>query len=154
MIEIRITEQLLHHRRHTGTWHSYPISSAARGTGNRRDSLQTPLGRHRIAARIGADMPIFTAFRARKPFTTFDPLHDDQKRDWILSRILWLTGCETGINRRGAVDTLSRYIYIHGTHAEALIGQPASHGCIRMRNTDIIELFEHTLLHESVIIRP
>jgi len=154
MIEIRIAEQLLHHRRQSGVWYSYPISSAARGTGNVRDSLQTPLGRHRIAARIGAGEPLFTAFRARQPFTIFDPLHDDPGRDWILSRILRLAGCETGKNRRGAVDTFARYIYIHGTHAEALIGQPASHGCIRMRNSDIIELFEHTRLHETVIIRP
>ena len=154
MIEIRITDQLLRHHRRSGVWHSYPISSAARGTGNRKDSLQTPLGRHRIAARIGAGMPIFTAFKARQPFTIFDPLHGDPKRDWILSRILWLSGCITGENRRGAVDTFARYIYIHGTHAEALIGQPVSHGCIRMRNTDIIELFEHTHLHETVLIRP
>ncbi|PIP03195.1 MAG: L,D-transpeptidase [Zetaproteobacteria bacterium CG12_big_fil_rev_8_21_14_0_65_54_13] len=154
MIEIRIAEQLLHHRRQSGVWYSYPISSAARGTGNMRDSLQTPLGRHRIAARIGAEAPPLTAFRARQPFAIFDPLHDDPERDWILSRILRLAGCETGKNRRGAVDTFARYIYIHGTHAEEQIGQPASHGCIRMRNSDIIELFEHTRLHETVIIRP
>ncbi|EAU54583.1 L,D-transpeptidase [Mariprofundus ferrooxydans] len=154
MIEIRIAEQQLHHRRATGVWYSYPISTAARGTGNQRDSLQTPLGHHRIAAMIGADAPIFTAFKARKPFTIFDPLHDDPERDWILSRILWLGGCETGKNRRGAVDTLSRYIYIHGTHAEALAGTPASHGCIRMRNADIIELFAHVRINERVNIRP
>lgn len=115
-------------------------------------SFQTPLGRHYIAEKIGADMPPFTAFRARKPFTIYDPETGDPERDWILSRILWLGGEQTGINRRGKVDTHDRYIYIHGTHEEHLIGQPASHGCIRMRNDDMLDLFEHVSHRERVYI--
>ena len=115
-------------------------------------SFQTPLGRHYIAEKIGADMPPLTAFKARKPFTIYDPETDDPGRDWILSRILWLGGEQTGINRRGKVDTHDRYIYIHGTHEEHLIGQPASHGCIRMRNDDMLDLFEHASHGERVYI--
>jgi len=154
MIEVCIHEQYLHHRRSSGVWHSYSVSTAARGSGNQRNSLQTPLGRHRIAEKIGAGMPALTAFRARKPVAIYDPDRDNPNSDWILSRILRLAGCQTGINRRGSVDSFNRYIYIHGTHAEAAIGQPASHGCIRMCNDDIIELFDHTHCGESVIIRP
>ena len=77
---------------------------------------------------------------------------DDPTCDWILTRILWLEGVQTGINKRGKVDTRSRYIYIHGTHEEHRIGEPASHGCIRMRNRDLIQLFDDCQLHESVNI--
>lgn len=154
MIQVRVSEQTLYHRRRTGVWYCYSVSTAAKGTGNRKNSLQTPLGRHRIVAKIGDGMPPLTAFRARKPCGIFDPSRDDPKRDWILSRILRLGGCETGRNRRGIVDTFERYIYIHGTHEEDKLGTAASHGCIRMANADIIELFEHVSLQESVIILP
>ena len=153
MIAISVSEQLLHHRRATGVWYSYPISTAANGTGNSEGSFQTPLGKHRIVEKIGEGMPPLTAFRAREPFAIFDPETDDFSRDWILTRILWLTGRETGKNRRGKVDTKNRYIYIHGTHDEAAIGTPCSHGCIRMRNLDMLELFEYTHAGEQVIIR-
>ena len=83
----------------------------------------------------------------------YDPETDDPERDWILSRILWLEGIQTGINKRGKVDTKSRYIYIHGTHEETKIGTPASHGCIRMRNRDILELFSHAYEREIVQIK-
>jgi L,D-transpeptidase YbiS len=154
VIIISVSEQLLHHRRQSGVWHSYSISTAASGTGNVEGSFQTPLGKHRIAEKIGAEMPLFTAFKARKPFTIYDPAKDDPDRDWILTRILWLEGVETGKNSRGKVDTKSRYIYIHGTHDEAAIGTPCSHGCIRMANLDILELFEQTHPGETVYIRP
>jgi hypothetical protein len=153
VIIVSVSEQLLHHRRQSGVWHSYPVSTAAAGTGNLEGSLQTPLGKHRIAEKIGDGMPLLTAFRAREPFTLFDPEKDDPNRDWILTRILWLEGCETGKNCRGKVDTKSRYIYIHGTHDEAAIGTPCSHGCIRMNNLDILELFEQTYPGEPVHIR-
>lgn len=153
MIIISVADQLLHHRRKSGVWHSYAISSATNGTGNREGSFQTPLGKHRISEKIGDHMPLLTAYRAREPFTIFTPGVHNAERDWILTRILWLEGRETGINRRGAVDTRSRYIYIHGTHDEAAIGMPCSHGCIRMRNLDILELFEHTFAGEHVNIR-
>jgi len=152
MLIISISEQMLYHRRKTGVWYTYPVSTAAAGAGNRQGSFQTPLGKHRIAEKIGGGLPLFTAFCAREPFCIYDPQTDDARQDWILSRILWLDGCETGNNRRGSVDTHARYIYIHGTHAEEKISSPASHGCIRMRNDDILELFEFTIVGESVRI--
>jgi len=153
MIIISVSEQRLYHRRRTGVWQSYPVSTAANGTGNEEGSFQTPLGRHRIAEKIGEGMPLLTAFRARQPVGIFDPITCNGSRDWILTRILWLEGCETGKNRRGHVDTKSRYIYIHGTHDEAAIGTPCSHGCIRMKNLDMLELFESCHRGERVNIR-
>ncbi|MDQ6996400.1 MAG: L,D-transpeptidase [Mariprofundus sp.] len=152
MIVVSISEQVLYHRRKTGVWRSYPVSTAVAGAGNMQDSFQTPLGKHRIAEKIGDGLPLFTAFRAREPFCIYNPKTDDASRDWILSRIIWLSGCETGKNRRGKVDTHARYIYIHGTHEEQKIGMPASHGCIRMRNADMLELFEHSVVGEVVRI--
>lgn len=153
MIIISIGAQMLYHRRRTGVWYAYPVSTASRGSGNLSGSLKTPLGRHRICARIGEDMPEFTAFVGREPIGIFDPDRDDPERDWILSRILWLEGCELGRNRRGPVDTRSRYIYIHGTHEEHRLGSAASHGCIRMANDDVVELFDHVRVGERVVIR-
>jgi lipoprotein-anchoring transpeptidase ErfK/SrfK len=153
MIVISIAEQMLYHRRRSGVWHAYQVSTAAAGAGSRRGSFCTPLGRHRIAAKVGDGLPAGTAFRGRRPFCIYDPSRDDPSRDWILTRILWLAGCETGRNRRGAVDTQARYIYIHGTHDEASIGRPASHGCIRMRSDDLLELFAHARVGERVSIR-
>ena len=154
MIVISLSKQELWHRRKTGVWYRYPVSTAARGCGNVRGSYQTPLGRHRVHSLIGTDLPALTAFKGRQPVGLYDPESDDPEADWILSRILWLEGTETGRNRRGRVDTRSRYIYIHGTHDEARIGQPASHGCIRMLNADVIDLFDHVRPGESVLIRP
>ena len=133
--------------------YSYPVSTALAGSGNKRDSYQTPLGRHRISEKIGADMPIFTAFIGREPIGIFDPETSDPERDWILTRILRLDGAELGKNLRGAVDTENRYIYIHGTHDEDKLGTPASHGCIRMGNIEMLELFEHSFVGENVLIR-
>lgn len=152
MIIISVSDQLLHHRRETGVWHTYPISTASKGTGNEKESFQTPLGNHRIAEKIGDGLPLYTAFKAREPFCVYNPETDDPNRDWILTRILWLEGSETGKNSRGRVDTRSRYIYIHGTHEEAAIGTPCSHGCIRMNNLDMLELFDHTFPGERVRI--
>jgi len=153
VIIVSVSNQLLHHRRRTGVWHTYPISTAANGTGNMEGSFQTPLGRHLIAEKIGDGLPILTAFRAREPFTVFNSKTCNPNRDWILTRILWLEGTQTGVNRRGKVDTHGRYIYIHGTHDEAAIGTPTSHGCIRMRNLDMLELFDQTVSGERVIIK-
>lgn len=154
MIVVSISQQMLYHRRKSGVRYAYPVSTAAKGAGNVRESFRTPLGKHRIHKKIGDGMPPNTAFRARKPVGIYDPQRDDPNRDWILTRILWLEGCETGSNRRGRVDTKSRYIYIHGTHDEAKIGTPCSHGCIRMRNPDILELFAFARTGERVTIRP
>ena len=153
VIIVSVKDQVLYHRRKTGVVYAYPVSTATNGTGNNEGSFQTPLGRHRIAEKIGDHLPLFTAFSAREPFCIYDPETDDPKRDWILTRILWLEGCEAGKNRRGKVDTHARYIYIHGTHEEDKIGTPASHGCIRMCNEDMLELFENSHVGESVSIR-
>ncbi len=152
MIIISISGQMLYHRRKTGVCHTYPVSTASNGAGNLQGSFQTPLGKHRIAEKIGYGMPLLTAFNAREPFCIYNPETSDPDRDWILTRILWLEGCETGKNRRGPVDTHARYIYIHGTHEENKIGSPASHGCIRMRNEDILELFANVVVGERVCI--
>jgi len=154
MIRISIAEQMLYHRNIAGVWHAYSVSTASEGAGNQEGSLQTPLGKHRICQKIGAGEPIMTAFRARQPIGVYQEGIDNPNQDWILSRILWLTGTQTGINKRGAVDSHDRYIYIHGTHEEESIGMPASHGCIRMRNDDVIRLFERCDVGESVVIKP
>jgi len=154
MIRICITKQMLYHRNRVGVWHAYPISTASKGTGNRKESFQTPLGKHRICQKIGDHAPIMTAFKARQEAGIYQAGIDDPTKDWILSRIVWLTGTQTGINKRGKVDSHDRYIYIHGTHEEARIGTPASHGCIRMLNEDIIQLYRHIDIGESVLITP
>ncbi|MCL2020724.1 MAG: L,D-transpeptidase [Betaproteobacteria bacterium] len=123
----------------------YPVSTAARGAGERWGSLQTPRGRHIVRAKIGAGLPLYSVFSARRPTgeiwtPELDACHPE--RDWILTRILWLSGCEPGFNRVGDVDTMRRYIYIHGCSDFAVMGEPHSHGCIRMRNNDVLELFE------------
>ena len=122
----------------------YPVSTALNGAGERNGSGCTPRGRHRIRARIGADAPRGAVFIGRRwsgEIYTPQLAEAHPQRDWILSRILWLAGLEPGINRYHAVDTQARYIYIHGTAEEHLLGQPVSHGCIRMANADVIELF-------------
>lgn len=123
----------------------YPVSTAANGAGETRGSYCTPRGRHRIAQKIGAGVPLYAAFRGREPtgeIWTPGLEAENPGRDWILTRILWLEGLEPGRNRGGSVDTQARYIYIHGTNEEHRIGTPASHGCIRMRNADVAELFD------------
>lgn len=123
----------------------YRISSAAKGSGQLWGSECTPLGRHIVRAKIGAGAAVNTVFVARRPTgEVYSPALAAQfpTRDWILTRILWLSGCEPGFNRLGNVDTMRRKIYIHGTPDDVPLGQPGSHGCIRMGNADIVELFE------------
>lgn len=124
---------------------SYPVSTALKGVGEQSGSLQTPRGAHYVRARIGAGLPVGAVLRGRR-FTgeIWDELIAVQhpERDWILSRILWLCGLEPGRNRFGNVDTQRRYIYIHGTPDSEPMGVPRSHGCIRMRNDDVIALFD------------
>jgi lipoprotein-anchoring transpeptidase ErfK/SrfK len=123
----------------------YPVSTALAGVGEVSGSYQTPRGRHLIRAKIGADQPENVVFVRRRPTgEIWTPELGEQfpLRDWILTRILWLSGCEPGANRLGCVDTMRRYIYIHGSPDTAEMGLPGSHGCIRMRNADIVELFD------------
>jgi len=123
----------------------YQVSTAAKGAGEMINSLCTPRGKHIIRAKIGAGLPENAVLVARRPTgEIFEPDMGIKfpDRDWILTRILWLSGCEPGFNRLGKVDTMRRYIYIHGTPDSVQIGVPGSHGCIRMRNADMVELFD------------
>ncbi len=132
---------------------SYRISTAEKGMGNRIDSFKTPFGIHRIRQKIGGGEPRGTIFEAREPCGRVARDFDNRDGDEITSRILWLDGLEDGINRGGPYDTYSRYIYIHGTTDEQRIGRPVSAGCIRMRNDDVIELFDEVLVNDLVLIR-
>ena len=123
----------------------YPVSTALNGPGEQFGSECTPRGRHVVRACIGAGMPVNTVFAGRRPtgeIFSQDLYQEQPDRDWILTRILWLSGSEPGFNRLGKVDTMRRYIYIHGTPYEDQVGTPVSRGCIRMRNDDIIDLFD------------
>ena len=133
----------------------YPVSTARNGVGQANGSGCTPLGRHRIRIKIGAGEPENTVFVGRRPTgEIYSPELAQQAphRDWILTRILWLSGCEAGLNRGGENDTLRRFIYIHGTPESEPMGRPASHGCIRMRNADLIELFDMVDTGTEVLI--
>lgn len=133
----------------------YSISTAKAGVGEISGSYQTPRGRHLIRAKIGAGAPENAVFvRRRQTGEIWTPALDEAfpGRDWILTRILWLSGCEPGTNRLGCVDTMRRYIYIHGSPARAEMGLPGSHGCIRMRNGDIVELFDLVPVYTPVEI--
>ncbi len=123
----------------------YAVSTAKNGLGEKNGSFCTPRGRHIVRAKIGSGQPLNTVFVRRRPTgEVWSPeLHARYPgRDWILTRILWLSGCEPGKNRLGEVDTMRRYIYIHGSHDLAEMGKPGSIGCVRMRSADIVELFE------------
>lgn len=128
-----------------GTLRTYSVSTAKNGPGERRGSHCTPRGRHVVRARIGAGAPPNTVFVGRRPTgEVWSPelAARHPGRDWILTRILWLSGCEPGFNRLGDVDTMRRYVYIHGTPDSMPMGVPGSIGCVRMRNADVIELFD------------
>jgi len=123
----------------------YAVSTSKHGAGERRNSLKTPRGRHIVRAKIGAGAPLGAVFRGRRPTGEIysEALAAAQPgRDWILTRILWLSGTERGRNRLGDVDTMRRYIYIHGAPDSEPMGTPGSIGCIRMRNAEIVELFD------------
>jgi len=123
----------------------YRVSTGANGVGEENGSYCTPRGKHVIRARIGAGMPANTVFVKRRPTgEIYTPELGAQQpgRDWILARILWLSGCESGYNRGGSCDTMRRYIYIHGTPDGTELGKPGSRGCVRMRNAELAELFE------------
>jgi lipoprotein-anchoring transpeptidase ErfK/SrfK len=144
-IEIDLAEQSLALLEDGRALKRYSVSTARNGPGEQSDSFCTPRGRHIVRAKIGAGQPPGSVFVRRRPTGEIwtPELHVQYPgRDWILSRILWLSGCEPGRNRLGKVDTMRRYIYIHGSPDTAEMGTPGSIGCIRMRNADLIELFE------------
>ncbi len=134
---------------------SYPVSTALKGAGEKKNSYCTPRGKHVIRAKIGGGLPANTVFVGRRPtgetwsaeLSTQRPGHD-----WILTRILWLSGCEIGFNRLGDCDSMQRYIYIHGTADTEPMGVPLSHGCIRMRNADVMDMFDRVPVGTQVDI--
>lgn len=139
------TKQTLECREHDNLIVTYPVSTAANGLGERINSEQTPRGWHCIRAKIGTAQASNTVFVGRRPtgeIYTPDLAAQCGPRDWILTRILWLSGLEPGKNRLGEVDTMRRYIYFHGTPDSTKLGQIGSRGCIRMRNNDIIRFFD------------
>lgn len=134
---------------------TYPVSTATRGPGEKQGSEQTPRGRHLVRAKIGQGAPLGAVFVGRRPtgeVWSTELARRHPSRDWILSRILWLSGTEVGRNRLGEVDSMRRYIYIHGTPDTEPMGVAASHGCIRMRNEDVIELFDQVPIGAPVDI--
>jgi lipoprotein-anchoring transpeptidase ErfK/SrfK len=133
----------------------YQVSTSKQGAGERNGSFCTPRGRHVIRAKIGAGMPENTVFVERRPtgeIFTPEMARNFPGRDWILTRILWLSGCEVGFNRLGDVDTMRRFIYIHGSPDSVELGTPGSAGCIRMHNKDLLDLFERVRVGDEVLI--
>ena len=155
LIRIRLAEQSLTLSRDDAVIARYSVSTALNGPGQADGSGCTPLGEHYVRACIGAGQPLNTVFRGRRPTgEIYSPelaaIHPD--RDWILTRILWLCGTEWGHNRGPGVDSFRRFIYIHGTPDTEPMGVARSHGCIRMRNRDIVALFEQVPVGTRVII--
>jgi L,D-transpeptidase YbiS len=144
-ITVDLARQQLHWRGTGGDERQFSVSTAVNGPGQREGSGGTPLGRHVVRARIGAGLASGAVLVGRRPtgeIWTPDLHARYPERDWILTRILWLSGCEPGFNRLGNVDSMRRYIYIHGTPDIEPMGVAQSHGCVRMRNQDILWLFE------------
>ena len=155
MITVDVSRQVLELDDATGATRSYSVSTSKFGLGERNGSFRTPRGRHQIRAKIGAGKPAGTVFVGRRPTGEIYSealARAHPERDWILTRILWLSGLEPGLNRLGDVDTMRRYIYIHGMPDSEPCGEPGSIGCIRMRNDDIIELFERVSVGTVVTI--
>ena len=155
-MEVSISDQRLTLFRDGAAPKVFAVSTAKNGPGERMNSFCTPCGAHVIAEKIGAGAAPGTVFVGRKPSgEVFVPAlrtqHPD--RDWILTRILWLSGTEPGRNLGGEVDSHDRYIYIHGAPADVPMGQPGSAGCIRMTNDDVIWLFDHVNVGTPVLIQ-
>lgn len=154
-IRVGLAEQRLYLLQGSAVRAVYPVSTARNGPGEARGSGCTPRGRHRIRLKIGAAAPLNAVFVGRRPtgeIYTPELAARYPERDWILTRILWLTGLEPGRNRHGDRDTLRRFIYIHGCPDSASLGIPLSHGCIRMGNEAIVELFEQVRVGDEVLI--
>jgi L,D-transpeptidase YbiS len=155
LVSVSLSEQSLSFTDATGREWRYPVSTSRFGAGERRGSLKTPRGRHQIRAKIGAGRPVGTVFVGRRPTgeiysEALAKAHPD--RDWILTRILWLSGLERGVNRLGDVDTMRRFIYIHGMPDDVPCGIPGSIGCIRMRNEDLVALFDRVAVGTGVVV--
>lgn len=154
-LRIDVEHQVLEWVENDSVIHVWPVSTAKNGLGELKGSEKTPRGWHRIRAKIGEGQPLNTVFRGRRPTgeiygDALEALHPG--RDWILTRILWLGGLEAGFNRYGAVDTTWRYIYVHGSPDGGVTGIPLSHGCIRMKSADMLDLFDRVPVGMRVLI--
>jgi lipoprotein-anchoring transpeptidase ErfK/SrfK len=144
-LQVSLAEQTLTLARGGRTEKTYAVSTSKYGAGELNGSFRTPRGRHIVRAKIGAGAPLNAVFRGRRPTgEIYGPelARAHPGRDWILTRILWLSGTEIGRNRLGSVDTMRRYIYIHGAPDTEQLGVPGSIGCIRMASSDVVELFD------------
>jgi len=144
-IRINIRDQTLELSEGGKAIRRYPVSTSKNGVGEKYGSFCTPRGRHIVRAKVGAGAPVNAVFVKRRPTGEIYDAELGRRfpdRDWMLTRLLWLSGCEPGFNRLGDVDTMRRYIYIHGSPDSAVMGKPGSIGCIRMRNRDLLELFD------------
>lgn len=147
-------QQRIYHFDGLNVVQSYPVSTSKYGLGNKDGSYQTPPGVHAIAEKHGAQEPLNTIFVARQSIgeKAFINSADKESKDVITSRILWLKGKEEGVNMGGNIDSYQRYIYIHGTADEANIGHPASIGCVRMLNADVVDLFDQVVVDTPILI--
>ena len=155
-ILVDISEQRLYLKSGEQTLVSYPISTSKYGEGSKENSFKTPLGNHIIKEKIGKNAPINSIFISRintKKIASIENKPKNTENDYVTSRIMWLEGEENGVNKGPGIDSYERYIYIHGTHEEGLIGVKASHGCIRMFNVDVIDLYDRIYNGTKVIIR-
>lgn len=135
----------------------YQISASKYGVGSEAGSNKTPLGFHRVKYKFGDGAPLGTIFKARKNTGEIAKIftdNTDKEEDYVTTRILWLEGLEEGKNKGKGISSFERFIYIHGTAEEGLIGNPASHGCIRMKNKEVIELFDQVPENSIVLILP
>lgn len=145
VLYVSIADQRMQLREDGMLIREYAISTAKNGPGEVKHSECTPRGWHKIRAKIGADAPLNTVFvgrRATGEICTPELCTQQPQRDWMLTRIMWLSGLEPGKNRLGEVDTMQRYIYIHGCPDDDALDSPSSHGCIKMKNEDVVELFD------------
>ncbi len=155
-ITVSIDEQRLHLHESGRLRMDAAISTAAKGPGEIMHSECTPRGQHVVRAKIGVGCPANTVFVGRRPtgeIYTPELKQEHPGRDWMLTRILWLSGLETGRNRTGEVDSMRRYIYIHGCPEEDPMGTPSSHGCIKMKNDAVIRLFDLVPVGTRVLIQ-
>jgi L,D-transpeptidase YbiS len=145
-IHISVRQQRLALKSGRKTMGTYQVSTSRFGLGTEEGSMKTPTGRFRVAEKIGDGMPVGTVFKSRRPVKVTKKLTGDE--DLVMTRILWLDGLEDG-----NANTHERFIYIHGTNHEENLGEPASHGCIRMRSADVVELFELVDVDTPVVIK-
>ena len=152
---VYITEQKMYYIKEGGIVKTYVISSSSYGVGNKAGSNKTPIGLHKVKQKFGEKTPINGKMIGRVFYGNIATIYTDNtksKTDDVCSRILWLVGLEEGLNKGEGIDSYNRYIYIHGTSEEGLLGKPASHGCIRMKNKEVMELYEKIKIGTLVLI--